>query len=255
MLSGSQWDVWRWLARVGGCILLGRESCLRPGPRPVVHTQNHLGEAGRNTQIPSLHPGRTESEFSQDPQFCNLEECSLFLISDSECLGYLVLLFWCVNTAAHEERWEAQAAEKGQTGRGLSSVWAAPKVQGLLSAEKAEDGGARGLSFDVVVWPLTSFSSMLGLSFLSCLSEERGSTWFSAGHSDVTDPQRSAGRGGGRGCAQGGRGILQEHPPLTSPFAWPWLSPLLRTSVCSGSPSHKRWRKLPETVHRFGWKA
>lgn len=45
------------------------------------------------TQIFSLHLGLTESEFSQDPQICNLEEFSLFLISDSECLGYLVLFF------------------------------------------------------------------------------------------------------------------------------------------------------------------
>ena len=32
----------RWLAQVGRRILLGRESCLRPVPRPVVRTQNHL---------------------------------------------------------------------------------------------------------------------------------------------------------------------------------------------------------------------
>lgn len=68
--------IWRRLAQVGRRILLGRESGLRPVPRPWFTLRITWGVGWAVlvvTQIPSLHPGLNESEFSQDPQICNLE--------------------------------------------------------------------------------------------------------------------------------------------------------------------------------------
>ena len=157
MLSGSQWDIWRWLAHVGGRILLGRESCLRPGPRPVVHTQNHLGEAGRNTQIPSLHPGHTESEFSQDPQFCNLKSFpfSSFLILSAWdtwfcCFDVRTQLLMRRDGRLRQWRKDRQGGDRHQCERLLT------RVQGPLSAEKAEEGpGAWALMWLYDLWQVS----------------------------------------------------------------------------------------------------
>ena len=76
MFSGSQWDTsgegWpRWV----GASCLGGSQVWGQSPGHGSHSESPGGGGAVLvvTQIPSLHPGLNESEFSQDPQICNLE--------------------------------------------------------------------------------------------------------------------------------------------------------------------------------------
>ena len=157
MLSGSQWDIWRWLAHVGGRILLGRESCLRPGPRPVVHTQNHLGRLVGTHRFPASTQDTLNQNFLKihNSVIWKSFPFSSFLILSAWdtwfcCFDVRTQLLMRRDGRLRQWRKDRQGGDRHQCERLLT------RVQGPLSAEKAEEGpGAWALMWLYDLWQVS----------------------------------------------------------------------------------------------------